>query len=85
MIEEGGVSMFSFLKLNLLEFRGDRGTDLVDFLEEVEKVVRRLPCSDLRAVELVGLLLKGKAWAWFSWRMEPRLYAEHPPAWAEFH
>src|SRR5262249_40507842 len=49
-IDEGGVSMFDFLKLGLPEFKGEIGEEPQDFIKQVDKVIRRLPCSDARAI-----------------------------------
>ena len=55
-----------FLKLRTPKFRGEEGEDPQEFLEEIEMVVKRLPCSDARAIELVRMIMKGKAWDWYQ-------------------
>ena len=43
------------------EFKGKRGEDPQEFLEETKKVKKRLPYSDVRAIELVGMVMKENA------------------------
>ena len=59
---EGEVSLKEFLSYGTPEFRGELGEDPQEFLEETEKVIKRLPCSSTKAVELVGMRMKGNAW-----------------------
>ena len=61
MMGEGEVSLKEFLNYGTLEFR-ELGEDLQEFLEEIEKVTKRLSCSSTKAVELVGMRMKGNAW-----------------------
>jgi len=84
VIPEGGVTMFNFLKLGLPEFHGEDGEDPGEFAEQIEKVVKRLPCSDAWAIELVGLLLKGNAWTWFKDHIEGLIYNDAPIDWEQF-
>ena len=59
---EHTVSLREFLMYNTPEFMGEDGEDPQRFLRETEKVIRRLPCSDAKAIELVGMKLKDNAW-----------------------
>lgn len=83
-LDDEGITVQDFLRLRTPEFKGEEGEDPQRFLEETEKMVRRLPCSDARAIELVGLTLKGDAWDWYQRHVEERLYTENPPIWEEF-
>ena len=51
--------------MKIPEFRGERGKVPQEFLKETEKVVKRLPCFDVRAIELVGMVMKENAWDWY--------------------
>ena len=79
IINDGGVSIHDFLRLQTLEFTGEAGEDPQDFIAKTEKVVRRLPCSDARVIELIGLKLKKNAWEWFQRTIEDCLYSDNPP------
>ena len=46
--------------------------------------MRRLPYSDARAIELVGITMKSNAWDWYQRHIEDQLYQGHPPTWEEF-
>ena len=61
MMGEGEVSLKDFLNYCTLEFRGKLGEDPQEFLEKTEKVIKRLPCSSTKAVELVGMRMKENA------------------------
>ena len=50
MLYEERMLLQDFLRLRTLKFRGKEGEDLQEFLEETEKLVKRLPCSDARAI-----------------------------------
>src|SRR5262249_7283079 len=58
ILDDEGVTIHDFLKLQTPKFKGVRGEDLEEFLEETEKMVKRLPCSDSQVIELVGVKLK---------------------------
>ena len=58
---EGEVSLKEFLNYGTPKFRGELGEDTQEFLEETKKVKKRLPCSSTKAVELVGMKMKGNA------------------------
>ena len=58
---EHTVSLREFLTYNTLKFMGEDGEDPQGFLKETKKVVKRLPCSDARAIEFVGMKLKDNA------------------------
>ena len=60
-LDEKGISLQDFLRLKTPEFRGESGEDPQEFLEEIEKVIKRLPCFDVRAIELVRMVIKGNA------------------------
>ena len=60
-LDEEGISLQDFLRLKTPEFKGKRGEDPHEFLEEIEKVIKRLPCSDVRAIELVEMVMKENA------------------------
>src|SRR5262249_12465127 len=62
---DDGVTIQDFLKLQTPEFRGDKGEDPQEFLEETEKMIIRLTCSNARVIELVGIKLKANVWNWF--------------------
>ena len=47
-------------------------------------MVRRLPYSDARAIELVGIMMKRNAWDWYQRQTEDQLYNGNPPSWEEF-
>ena len=83
-VPDEGVSIQDFLRLKTPEFGGEEGEDPQEFLEETEKMVRRLPYSDARAIELVGITMKGNAWDWYQRHIEDKLYQGHPPTWEEF-
>jgi len=76
--------MFNFLKLGLPKFKGELSEDPSEFIRQVKKIIRRLPCSETRAIELVGLLLKCSAWDCFEDYIEKQLYSEAPPTWEQF-
>ena len=61
MLDDEGVSIQDFLRLKTSKFRGEEGDGLQEFLEEIEKMVCRLPYSDARAIELVGITMKSNA------------------------
>src|SRR5262249_41039057 len=63
ILDDEGVTIHYFLKLQTPEFKGVEGEDLEEFLEDIEKMVKRLPCSDSRVIELVGVKLKKNAWS----------------------
>ena len=67
---EHTVSLREFLTYNTLEFTGEDGEDPQRFLRETEKVIKRLPCSDAKAIELVGMKLKDNAWDWYEQNVE---------------
>ena len=73
-IPDEGVSIQDFLRLKTPEFRGEEGEDPQEFLEETEKMVRRLPCSDARAIELVEITMKSNAWDWYQRHIEDQVY-----------
>ena len=58
---EHTMSLREFLTYNTPEFTGEDGEDPQRFLRETEKVIKRLPCSDAKAIELVGMKLKDNA------------------------
>ena len=58
---------------------GEDGEDPQRFLRKTEKVVKRLPCSDAKAIELVGMKLKDNAWDWYEQNIEGQLQSENPP------
>ena len=62
MMGEGEVSLKDFLGYGTPEFREKLGEDPQEFLEETEKVTKRLPCSSTKVVELVGMRIKRNAW-----------------------
>ena len=64
-LDDEEVSIQDFLRLKTLEFRGEEGEDPREFLEETKKIVRRLPCLDARAIEMVGITLKSNVWDWY--------------------
>ena len=55
------MSFREFLRYNTLKFMGEDGEDPQEFLKETEKVIKRLPCTDAKAIELVGMKLKDNA------------------------
>ena len=57
-IEESKVSLKEFLRYDTSKFKGEEGEDPQGFLREIEKVMRRLPCTETRAIELVGMKMK---------------------------
>ena len=59
--KEHTVSLQKFLTYNTSEFMGEDGEDPQGFLRETKKVIKRLPCSDAKAIELVGMKLKDTA------------------------
>ena len=65
MLDEDGLSLQEFLRFKTPEYHGVEGDDPRYFLEETEKVVKRLSCSDARVIELVGMKMKNNAWDWF--------------------
>ena len=64
--EESKVSLKEFLRYDTPEFKGEEGEDPQGFLRETEKVMRRLPCTKTRAIELVGMKMKDNAWDWYE-------------------
>ena len=46
--------------------------------------MKRLPCSDARAIELVGMVMKGNAWDWYHRNIEDQVYSSSPPTWDTF-
>ena len=81
---EHTYSLREFLTYNTPKFTGEDGEDPQGFLRETEKVVKRLPCSDAKAIELVGMKLKDNAWDWYEHNIEGQLQNENPPTWTEF-
>ena len=55
------MSVYEFLKLKTLEFKGEKGDDPLEFLEEIEKMMKILSCSDARIIELVKIKMKKTA------------------------
>src|SRR5262249_17450523 len=84
VLDDEGVSVSEFLKLQTPEFLGEQGEDPQEFLNETEKMIRPLRCSDTRLIELVGIKLKRNAWDWFQRNIEEKLYGDHPPTWETF-
>ena len=78
------VSVQDFLRLRTPGFSGEEGEDPQKFLEETEKMVRRLSCSEARVIELVGITMKDNAWEWYQRSIEERLYTSDSLTWAEF-
>ena len=78
------VSVQDFLRLKTPGFSGEEGEDPQKFLEETEKMVRRLSCSEARVIELVGITMKDNAWEWYQRSIEERLYTSDSSTWAEF-
>ena len=62
MIAEEGISVQEFLKFKTPEFKGEEGEDPQEFIDETEKIIKRLHCSDARVIKLMGLKLKKNAW-----------------------
>ena len=60
--EESTVSLKKFLRYNTPKFTGEDGEDPQKFLREIEKVIKRLPYSDAKPIELLGMKLKDNAW-----------------------
>ena len=58
---ERTVSLRELLIYNTLKFTDEDGEDPQIFLRKTEKVIKRLPCSDAKAIELVGMKLKDNA------------------------
>ena len=83
-VMDESVSIQDFLRLKTPGFSGEEGEDPQRFLEETEKMVRRLSCSEARVIELVGITLKDIAWEWYQRSIEDRLYTSDSPSWAEF-
>ena len=81
---EHTISLWEFLTYNTLEFMGEDGEDPQGFLRETEKVIKRLPCFDAKAIELVGMKLKDTVWDWYEQNIEGQLQSEHPPTWTDF-
>ena len=79
MLDEEGLSLQEFLRFKTPEYHGEEGDDPQFFLEETEKVVRRLSCSDARVIEQVGMKMKNNAWDWFQRHIEDQLYGGNPP------
>ena len=71
--EEGIVSLLEFLRYNTLKFMGEDGEDPQGFLREIDKVIKRLPCTDAKAINLVGMKLKDNAWDWYEQNIEGQL------------
>src|SRR5262249_47642014 len=82
--DDEGVSITDFLKLQTPKFSGDRNEDPQDFMDETEKMVQTLTCSDTRIITLVGIKLKKNAWDWFRRNVQEQLYGENPPTWEVF-
>ena len=61
-LDEEGISLQDFLRLKTPKFKRERREDLLEFLEELEKIVKRLPYFDARAIKLVEMVMKGNAW-----------------------
>ena len=76
---ENTVSLREFLTYNTPKFTDEDGEDPQGFLRETEKVIKRLSCSDAKAIELVGMKLKDTAWDWYEQNIEGQLQSEHPP------
>src|SRR5262249_40600177 len=55
ILNDEGVLVHDFLKLQTLEFKEVGSEDPEEFLEETEKMIKRLPCSDSQVIELVGV------------------------------
>src|SRR5262249_40534124 len=84
VLDDEGVSVSEFLKLQTPEFMGEQDEDPQEFLNETEKMIRPLRCSDARLIELVGIKLKRNAWDWFQRNIEEQLYGDNPPTWEAF-
>ena len=56
---------------------GEDGEDPQGFLKETEKVIKRLSCSNAKAIELVGMKLKDNAWDWYEQNIEGQLQSEN--------
>ena len=70
---EHTVSLWEFLTYNTSKFMGEDDEDPQGFLRETEKVIMRLPCSDAKAIKLVGMKLKDNAWDWYEQNIECQL------------
>ena len=84
MLDEEGLSLQEFLRFKTQEYHGEEGDDPQYFLEQTEKVVRRLSCSDARVIEVVGMKMKNNGWDWFQRHIEDQLYGGNPPTWEMF-
>jgi len=82
--DDEGVSITDFLKLQTPEFSGDRNEDPKDFIDDTEKMVQTLTCSDTWIITLVGIKLKKNAWDWFRRNIQEQLYGENPLTWEAF-
>src|SRR5262249_32795832 len=78
VLDDEGISVSEFFKLQTPEFMGGQDEDPQEFLNETEKMIRPLRCSDTRLIELVGIKLKRNAWDWFQRNIEEQLYGDHP-------
>ena len=78
-VEESKVSLKEFLRYDTPKFKGEEGEDPQGFLREMKKVMRRLPCTETQAIELVGMKMKENAWDWYEQNIEDRLQDDSPP------
>src|SRR5262249_35094771 len=78
-LNDKGVSINNFLKLQTPKFSGERNEDPQDFIDDTEKMVQTLTCSDARIIELVEIKLKRNAWEWFRRNIADHLYSENSP------
>src|SRR5262249_52601684 len=84
ILNDEEVLVHDFLKLQTPEFKGIGGEGPEDFIEETEKMIKVLPCSDARIIALVGVKLKKNAWSWFQRTIEDQIYRDNPPTWETF-
>ena len=84
MPDDEGLSVQDFLKLKTPNFRGEEGEDPQEFLEETEKMIQRLTCSEAQVIELVEITMKGNAWEWYKRSIQNKLYTSNSPTWKEF-
>ena len=55
------MSLREFLRYNAPKFMGEDDEDPQGFLRGTKKVMKRLPCTNAKAIELVSMKLKDNA------------------------
>src|SRR5262249_2150034 len=69
------VLVHDFFKVKMPKLKGEEKDDSQEFLEEIEKMIKRLLCSDAKVI----VRMKRNVWDWFQRNIKDQLYGTNPP------